>query len=86
MGGGFLVGGWVCVVSLWVVGAWWLFVMFEFWAWWLLVLWWLAVFRTVGLRQRGRDRRRERKNKKLIKKYYLNEVLKKIEIFMFDVL
>ena len=36
MSGRFVVGGWVCVV-----GAWWLLVMFEFWVWWLLVLWWL---------------------------------------------
>ena len=29
------------MVGLWVVDLWWLLVMFEFWAWWLLVLWWL---------------------------------------------
>ena len=27
---------------------------------WVLVLWWLAVLRTVGLRKRDRERQRER--------------------------
>ena len=28
-------------LGLWVMGFWWLFVVFEFWAWKLLVVWWL---------------------------------------------
>ena len=40
-------------------------------------VWWLAVLRIVGLRTREikeRETGRERKNKKIIKKEYLNEV------------
>ena len=49
-----VVCGWVCVVGLS-----WLLVIFEFWAWWLMVVWWLLVFvipvvvasKIVGLRR-----------------------------------
>ena len=41
---------------------------------------WLAVFRTVGLKKRETQREREEElkmNKKIMKKEYLNEVVKK---------
>ena len=57
-----VVCGWVCVVGLS-----WLLVIFEFWAWWLMVVWWLAMLRIIGLKKRKTEERetgRERKNKK----------------------
>ena len=42
----------------WVVGLWWLW--YGYWVlWWLLVLWCLAMLRTVGLRKRERQSERE---------------------------
>ena len=50
---------------------------------------WLAVFRKVGLKKRETQREREEElkmNKKIMKKEYLNEVVKKIESLMLGVL
>ena len=59
-GCGMVVCCWVCVVGLWVMGLWWLFVAFEFWAWKLLVVWWLLGFVIPVVANKIVELRRER--------------------------